>query len=256
MVSDGGGRPTTGSSSSAAAPAGTWPRCAPPATARRSRWSRTTSSAAPASTGAASPPRRCSASAEALSRARAGEEYGFEVAGEIKPDFGRMMERKDGIVTQLRDNVEVLLKKAGVKVLRGTGRLAGPGQGARSRQPAAASTTVEADKIILATGSEPARLPMFDFNHPTILTSTEALALRDDPRVAAHRGGRGHRLRVRLLLHRARAPRSPWWRCCRRCCRWRTSGWPSSSRACTASAASRCCSRPRWRASPSTPTTT
>jgi dihydrolipoamide dehydrogenase len=120
------------------------------------------------------------ASAEALSRARAGEEYGFEVAGEIKPDFGRMMARKDGIVTRLRDNVEILLKKAGVTVLRGTGRLDGPGK-VTVELAGGGTTTVEADKIILATGSEPARLPMFDFDHPNILTSTEALALDKIP---------------------------------------------------------------------------
>jgi dihydrolipoamide dehydrogenase len=119
------------------------------------------------------------ASAEALSRARAGEEYGFEVAGEIKPDFARMMTRKDGIVTRLRENIEILLKKAGVTVLRGTGTLAG--SGLVTVQTADGATTVEADKIILATGSEPARLPMFDFSHPNILTSTEALALEKIP---------------------------------------------------------------------------
>ena len=33
-------------------------------------------------------------------------------------------------------------------------------------RPTEPHVTVEADKIILATGSEPARLPMFDFDHP------------------------------------------------------------------------------------------
>jgi dihydrolipoamide dehydrogenase len=122
------------------------------------------------------------ASADALARARSGEEYGFEVSGEIKPDFARMMQRKDGVVTRLRDNVETLLKKAGVQVLRGTGRLAGPGKVAvQVSDPAAGTTTVDADKIIIATGSEPARLPMFDFSHPAILTSTEALQLQKAP---------------------------------------------------------------------------
>ena len=64
------------------------------------------------------------ASVESLARARAGEEYGFEVTGEVRPDLPRMMDRKDRIVTQLRENVEVLLKKAGVNLIRGTGRLA------------------------------------------------------------------------------------------------------------------------------------
>jgi dihydrolipoamide dehydrogenase len=125
------------------------------------------------------------ASADALTRARAGEEYGFEVTGEIKPDFARMMGRKDGIVTRLRQNVEALLKKAGVEVVRGTGRLAGPGkvsvETAGGEGAAGGTITVEADKIIIATGSEPARLPMFDFSHPAILTSTEALALDKVP---------------------------------------------------------------------------
>ncbi len=120
------------------------------------------------------------ASAEALSRARAGQEYGFEVAGEIKPDFGRMMARKEGIVTRLRENVEALLKKAGVTVLRGRGSLAGPGKVAVEAADGSI-TTVETDKVILATGSEPFRLPTFDFAHPNILTSTEALALDEIP---------------------------------------------------------------------------
>jgi dihydrolipoyl dehydrogenase len=123
------------------------------------------------------------ASAESLARARSGDEYGFEVIGEVRPDLPRMMERKDRIVTQLRENVEVLLKKAGVRVIRGTGRL-GPGKqimvslddGGSGESPA-----IDVDRLIIATGSEPALLPMFDFNHPGILTSTSALQLTSVP---------------------------------------------------------------------------
>ncbi len=119
------------------------------------------------------------ASADALSRARAGQEYGFVVPGEITPDFSRMMQRKDAIVTRLRENVEILLKKAGVQVLRGTGRLDGPGRVVVEGSDG--TVVVEADRTILATGAVPARLPMFDFGHPAILTSTEALALETIP---------------------------------------------------------------------------
>jgi dihydrolipoamide dehydrogenase len=119
------------------------------------------------------------ASADALARARAGQEYGFDVAGEITPDLVRMVDRKDAIVTRLRENVEVLLKKAGVQVLRGTGKLDGPSMVVVETSEGMVS--VGTDKIILATGSEPARLPMFDFEHPAILTSTEALALQTVP---------------------------------------------------------------------------
>ncbi len=119
------------------------------------------------------------ASAEALAKARAGEEYGFELAGEVRPDLARMMERKERVVTQLRDSIEALLKKARVQVLRGSGRLDGPTTVTVETEDGL--VTVEADRIILATGSEPAYLPMFDFNHPAILTSTSALDLREIP---------------------------------------------------------------------------
>ena len=112
-----------------AARAGTSPRCEPRATARRSRSSRATLIGGTCLNWGCIPTKALLASADALSRARAGQEYGFEVAGEIKPDFVRMMERKDGIVTRLRENVEVLLKKAGVEVLRGNGQAGGTGQG-------------------------------------------------------------------------------------------------------------------------------
>jgi dihydrolipoamide dehydrogenase len=41
--------------------------------------------------------------------------------------------------------------------------------------------TVEADRIIIATGSEPAESSLFDFTQPTVLTSTSALELRQIP---------------------------------------------------------------------------
>lgn len=125
------------------------------------------------------------ASADALAKARAGEEYGFETTGEVRPDFPRMMERKERVVTQIRDSVEVLLKKAKVKVVRGSGSLAlGDGDAASYMvlvDTAEGPVTVEADKVIIATGSEPAYLPMFDFEHPAILTSTSALHLTKIP---------------------------------------------------------------------------
>ncbi len=124
------------------------------------------------------------ASADALAKARAGEEYGFGVTGEVLPDLPKMMARKDRVVTQIRGSVEVLLKKAKVKVLKGNGRLAPGSNGAACEvlvETADGPVVVEADKVIIATGSEPAELPMFDFTHPAILTSTSALELETIP---------------------------------------------------------------------------
>jgi len=119
------------------------------------------------------------ASAEALARARSGDEYGFRVDGEVLPDLAGMMARKERVVTQVRDSVEFLLKKAGVKVVTGVGRLAP--NGGVVVESESETETLEADKIIIATGSEPAALPMFDFAQPSVLTSTSALDLTKIP---------------------------------------------------------------------------
>src|SRR5512139_3882993 len=46
------------------------------------------------------------ASAEALARARAGQDFGFIVTGEVLPDFSGMMARKERVVRQIRESVE------------------------------------------------------------------------------------------------------------------------------------------------------
>ncbi|MCZ7662131.1 MAG: dihydrolipoyl dehydrogenase [Thermoleophilia bacterium] len=118
-------------------------------------------------------------SVEALHKARSGSEFGFSVAGEIVPDFTRMMERKNEIAKTLRDGVGVLFKKNRVKLVKGHGRLAGPGKVEAVTEEG--TQTLEADTTIIATGSEPARLPFFDFDQPTVLTSTSALELTEIP---------------------------------------------------------------------------
>ena len=100
-----------------------------------------------------------------------------------------MVDRKERVVEQIRGNVEVLLKKAKVNLVRGTARLAPRGGWpAGGALPAVVvektdgtSETFAADTIILATGSEPVLLPMFDFSHPSVLTSTGAMELRTTP---------------------------------------------------------------------------
>lgn len=118
-------------------------------------------------------------SVEALHKARSGAEFGFVTAGDIKPDFARMMERKNGISKLLRDGIHALFKKNKVKLVAGDGRITGAGT--VQVETADGTVTLEADKIIIATGSEPARLPFFDFDQPTVLTSTGALELTSIP---------------------------------------------------------------------------
>ena len=124
------------------------------------------------------------ASAEALARARAGEEYGFEVAGEmharLRAHDGAQGRHRHPVAGERRGPAEEGGRQAWCAAPAGWPE---PGAVTGRTAPGAAggTVTVEADKIIIATGSEPARLPMFDFDHPCILTSTEALELQEIP---------------------------------------------------------------------------
>ena len=108
-------------------------------------------------------------------------------------DLPALREWKEGVVAQLNRGVETLLARAGVEVVRGHATLTGPrscevadaaweGNAAREGDgESAAPLHLTADDVILATGSEPVELPSLPFGGP-VLSSTEALALRDLPR--------------------------------------------------------------------------
>ena len=62
--------------------------------------------------------------ADVCSLARHAEAVGIEV-GEVKVDFAKVQAAKDAVVSKLSRGVAGLLKRAGVDVLMGEGRLAG-----------------------------------------------------------------------------------------------------------------------------------
>jgi dihydrolipoyl dehydrogenase len=119
------------------------------------------------------------ACAEALETIKDAHEYGIKV-GEPVPDLKAMVERKAKISEQLRNGIAQLLKANKVDYVKGTARLTSPTQVTVETEEG--TKTIDTEKIIIATGSEPARLPTFDFDQPAILTSTEGLELTDIPK--------------------------------------------------------------------------
>lgn len=94
-------------------------------------------------------------------------------------DLGRMLERKDQVVKSNTDGVAFLFKKHGITRYEGTGELTAPGRvtvhGADGVQE------VEADRIVIATGSAVADLPGVERDGELITSSTEALAYPEVP---------------------------------------------------------------------------
>ena len=101
-------------------------------------------------------------------------------------DLGAAIDWKDGIVGRLSGGVTGLLQRARVKILHGTARF-------RDGKTVEVETetgmqTVRAEAVVIATGSEPVALPSLPFGGP-VISSTEALALRDVPRRLVVVGG-------------------------------------------------------------------
>ena len=92
-----------------------------------------------------------------------------------KLDLAAMMARKDGIVTALTDGIAGLFKANKVTRYEGTGKLDGPGRVLVGDQ------VLQADRIIVATGSSAASLPGVELDGDRIGDSTAALAWPEVP---------------------------------------------------------------------------
>jgi dihydrolipoamide dehydrogenase len=118
-------------------------------------------------------------SSERFHQAREGlAAHGIKVAG-VDLDLAQMMARKDKVVTGLTRGIASLFKKNDVTWLAGTARFADPHTLVVSGKD---EQQVQADRILIATGSAPIALPKVPFDGTRIITSTEALALPSVPR--------------------------------------------------------------------------
>ena len=119
------------------------------------------------------------ASAEMVALAREAEEFGVKI-GSVEPDWSAIMERKQRVTDTLVSGVLGLLKANKIQLIAGTASLT-PDKKVLVKG-ADGDSTLEAGSIIVATGSDPAELPTFDFSRPAVMTSTDALALPAVPK--------------------------------------------------------------------------
>jgi dihydrolipoamide dehydrogenase len=94
-------------------------------------------------------------------------------------DFGKTGAWIEGIVGRLSGGVGALIKKAGVRAVRGEARFR-DGKSVVVRT-ADGEQRIRAESIVIATGSEPIALPSLPFGGD-VISSTEALALSEIPR--------------------------------------------------------------------------
>ncbi len=107
------------------------------------------------------------------------KKHGITVGG-LTLELPVMLARKDKVVKDLTDGVRHLFRKNKIEVFSGSARIKAPttvevalNDGGR--------TEVQAGHILLATGSEPVKLPFLPFDGQTVVDSTGALALTRVP---------------------------------------------------------------------------
>ena len=116
------------------------------------------------------------------------EDHGIDIPGEIKVNLEKMMERKSSVVSQTCDGVKFLMDKNKIDVFEGVGSFKDKTH-INIEKNDGETETIEAAKTIIATGSKPANLPFIELDKERIITSTEALKLKEIPKHMVVIGG-------------------------------------------------------------------
>ena len=112
---------------------------------------------------------------------------GIEV-GQVKLNLDKIMQNKNKAVDTLTKGVEFLFKKNKVSYFKGIASFISDKK-ILIKNEKKIKTTIEADKVIISTGSEPSSLPGIEFDEEIILSSTGALSLKKIPKKMIIVGG-------------------------------------------------------------------
>ncbi|CAM3565588.1 dihydrolipoyl dehydrogenase [Marinicrinis lubricantis] len=132
-------------------------------------------------------------SAELFSQMKRSSEFGIQT-GELTVDFGRIQARKNEVVNQLYEGVQLLMRKNKIDVIQGKGRLMGPSIFSPNSGAVAVEmedgemVTVVGKSTIIATGSRPRTLTGLPQDEK-IMTSDEAFQMEQLPDSIAIIGG-------------------------------------------------------------------
>lgn len=115
-----------------------------------------------------------------------GKTFGI-ISSSLTADFPKMMERKNEVVKGFTEGIAHLFAKNGVFHLRGKASFIDPHQ--IEIESKEGKERIEADYIVIATGSEPVGLSFLPFDEETVLSSTGALELKRVPKKMLVIGG-------------------------------------------------------------------
>jgi dihydrolipoamide dehydrogenase len=108
------------------------------------------------------------------------KEHGIDIP-EPKVNFEQMVRRKGDVVKANVDGIAYLMKKNKIDVHTGLGSFVDKNT-IKVTAKDGKETTITAEKVIIATGSKPTPLPFAPFDKKRIISSTEALELKEVPK--------------------------------------------------------------------------
>ncbi len=116
---------------------------------------------------------------QVLKQARKAPELGVAIDGPVRIDLQRLMARKEAVVQGQVSGMLGFLQQNGVRFLTGHASL--EEERIVVQQADGQITTVDWDKLILATGAEPRDLPALPFDGKRVLSTSDALEIDETP---------------------------------------------------------------------------
>lgn len=115
-------------------------------------------------------------------------EHGIDLK-DLKVNFEQMIARKRGVVEQTVGGIDFLMKKNKIDVYHGMGSFESKTVIAIDDSAGEEAKKIEAKNVVIATGSKPGSLPFINIDKERIITSTEALELKEVPKKMTVIGG-------------------------------------------------------------------
>ncbi|MBT4231308.1 dihydrolipoyl dehydrogenase [Flavobacteriaceae bacterium] len=110
--------------------------------------------------------------------------HGITIEGSIKVDLNKMISRKDSVVDQTTKGIDYLMSKNKIRVFNGLGSFVDSHTVSIN-----SSEKIKFNNAIVATGSKPISLPFAKIDKKRIISSTEALKLKEIPKKLIVIGG-------------------------------------------------------------------